>query len=45
MKKTKLFDVFALLFGAGMLLGLLTGCKDSLIKENADINNTDGKTA
>lgn len=45
MKKTKLFYVFALLFGAGMLLGLLTGCKDSLIKENADINNTDGKTA
>ncbi len=45
MKKTKLFGVFALLFGAGMLLGLLTGCKDSLIKENADINNTDGKTA
>ena len=45
MKKTKLFGVFAVLFGAGMLLGLLSGCKDSLTKENSGKDITDGKTA
>ena len=45
MKKTKLFGVFSVLFGAGMLLGLLSGCKDSLTKENSGKDITDGKTA